>query len=41
MDFDFVSRQKDSDGRLTQQAKDARRTLGRCFWCNKPGHIAK
>ncbi|KHJ32092.1 hypothetical protein EV44_g4484 [Erysiphe necator] len=41
MDLDSISRQKDADGRLTQQAKDARRTLGRCVWCNKPGYIAK
>lgn len=41
MDLDVVSRQKGPDGRLTQQAKDARRTLGRCVWCNKQGHIAK
>lgn len=40
MDLDLVSKQKGTDGRLTQQAKDARRTLGRCVWCNKPGHFA-
>lgn len=40
MDLDTVSRQKGPDGRLTPQAKDARRSLGRCMWCNKPGHIA-
>lgn len=41
MDLDLISRQKDSSGRLTQKAKDARRTLGRCVWCNRIGHIAR
>lgn len=41
MDLDLVSRQKGADGRLTQQAKDARRTLGRCVWCNKLGHTVR
>ena len=41
MDLDLVSRQKVDDGRLTKEAKDAWRTLGRCVWCNKLGHIAK
>lgn len=40
MDLDVISRQKGEDGRLTLQAKDARRTLGRCLWCNKQGHAA-
>lgn len=40
MDLDDISRQKGPDGHLTQPAKEARRTLGRCLWCNKPGHIA-
>lgn len=39
MDLDLISREKNPDGRLTQQAKDARRRLGRCVRCNKPGHI--
>ncbi|KAI0994083.1 hypothetical protein K3495_g14099 [Podosphaera aphanis] len=38
MDLDVISRQKLPNGRLTQQAKDARRTLGRCVRCNKSGH---
>lgn len=41
MDLDLVSQQKGPDGRLTPQAKDARRALGRCVWCNKPGHFAQ
>lgn len=40
MDLDPISRQKGPDGRLTIQAKDARRALGRCLWCNKAGHVA-
>lgn len=39
MDLDAVSKEKDQDGRLTLQAKNARRTLGRCLWCNKSGHL--
>ena len=39
MDLDTVSREKGSDGRLTLEAKNARRLLGRCLWCNKTGHI--
>ncbi|POS86911.1 hypothetical protein EPUL_003214 [Erysiphe pulchra] len=39
MDLDTISRCKDANGRLTQEAKDARRKLGRCIRCNKPGHI--
>lgn len=39
MDLDLISREKNPDGRLTQQAKDARRKLGRCVRCNRPGHI--
>lgn len=39
MDLDVISREKGPDGRLTLQAKNARRTLGRCLWCNKIGHI--
>lgn len=41
MDLDAVSREKNTDGRLTQQAKDARRKLGRCIRCNKSGHIVR
>ncbi|KAI1004904.1 hypothetical protein K3495_g3312 [Podosphaera aphanis] len=37
MDLDAISRQKGLDGRLTQQAKDARRPLNRCIWCNRQG----
>lgn len=40
MDLDVLSREKGLDGRLTAQAKSARKALGRCVWCNKPGHIA-
>lgn len=39
MDLDTISRCKDENGRLTQEAKDARRKLGRCIRCNKSGHI--
>lgn len=39
MDLDTISRYKDENGRLTQEAKDARRKLGRCIRCNKSGHI--
>lgn len=39
MDLDTISKEKDQDGRLTLQAKNARRTLGRCLWCNKSGHL--
>lgn len=39
MDLDIISREKTPDGRLTQQAKDARRKLGRCIRCNRTGHI--
>lgn len=38
MDLDLISRQKNPEGRLTQQAKDARRALGRCVRCNGVGH---
>lgn len=41
MDLDTISRQKNSDGRLTEQAKDARRKLGHCVRCNKPGHFVR
>ena len=41
MDLDVLSRQKNTDGRLTQEAKDARRKLGRCVRCNQPGHIVR
>ncbi|KAI0992908.1 hypothetical protein K3495_g15277 [Podosphaera aphanis] len=40
MDLDSISYQRQSNGRLTQRAKDARRTLGRCVRCNKSGHMA-
>lgn len=40
MDLDAISREKGPDGRLTPQAKDARRSLGRCFRCNTKGHLA-
>lgn len=40
MDLDLLSREKGPDGRLTRQAKDARRSLGRCYRCNKNGHLA-
>lgn len=39
MDLDTISKEKDVDGRLTNQAKNARRALGRCLWCNKTGHL--
>lgn len=39
MDLDAISKEKDIDGRLTNQAKNARRALGRCLWCNKTGHL--
>ena len=41
MDLDVVSREKGPDGRLTAQAKNARKILGRCIWCNKLGHIVE
>ncbi|KAI0998176.1 hypothetical protein K3495_g10016 [Podosphaera aphanis] len=40
MDLDIVSRQRQLNGKLTLQAKDARRALGRCVRCNREGHIA-
>ncbi|KAI0997825.1 hypothetical protein K3495_g10364 [Podosphaera aphanis] len=40
MDLDIISRQRQPNGKLTQQAKDARRALNRCVWCNTEGHIA-
>ncbi|KAI0992289.1 hypothetical protein K3495_g15897 [Podosphaera aphanis] len=40
MDLDAISQQKGEDGRLTQEAKDARRALGQCIWCNRSGHFA-
>lgn len=39
MDLDMISREKGPDGRLTAEAKNARRALGRCLWCNKTGHL--
>ncbi|KAI1002086.1 hypothetical protein K3495_g6116 [Podosphaera aphanis] len=39
MDLDVVSRQKGPDGKLAQAAKEARRALGRCVWCNRSGHV--
>ena len=39
MDLDMASKEREPDGRLTAQAKDARRALGRCLWCNKTGHL--
>ena len=41
MDLDTISRQKGLDGKLTQEAKEARRKLGHCLRCNQPGHIAR
>lgn len=41
MDLDSISRQRNADGHLTQEAKNARVKLGRCVWCNKFGHIVK
>lgn len=38
MDLDKISRIKDDNGRLTQEAKDSRRKLGRCIRFIKPGH---
>lgn len=40
MDLDSISEERDSDGRLTPQAKNARKALGRCLRCNKIGHFA-
>ena len=41
MDLDKISEQKGLDGKLTQQARDARFKLRNCFRCNQPGHIAR
>lgn len=41
MDLDLISRQKTPEGRLTQQAKEARRALGRCIRCNRLGHMVR
>lgn len=41
MDLDTISRQKNSNGRLTEQAKDANRRLGHCLRCNSPGNIVR
>lgn len=41
MDLDAKSREKTTDGKLTERAKDARRALNRCLRCNRPGHIAR
>lgn len=40
MDLDTISKQKGPDGHLTAEAKQARRTLGRCLRCNTKGHMA-
>ena len=40
MDLDQVSQLKGPDGRLTTEAKNARRALNRCLRCNKSGHFA-
>lgn len=40
MDLDTISEERGPDGRLTVQAKNARRALGRCLRCNTVGHIA-
>lgn len=40
MDLDAASKEKGPDGRLTPNAKFARRSLNRCLRCNQPGHIA-
>lgn len=40
MDLDTLSKERGPDGRLTQQARSARRSLGRCYRCNKEGHLA-
>lgn len=40
MDLDSASKEKGPEGRLTQNAKDARRRLNRCLRCNQPGHVA-
>ena len=39
MDLDIISRERSPDGHLTAEAKEARRALGRCLWCNKTGHL--
>ena len=41
MDLDVISKEKGPDGRLTLQAKEARRKLGHCLRCNQPGHFAR
>ena len=41
MDLDNISEEKGPDGRLTMEAKEARRKLGHCLRCNKPGHFAR
>ncbi|POS82579.1 hypothetical protein EPUL_005625 [Erysiphe pulchra] len=40
MDLDMLSREKGLDGRLTPQASNARRSLGRCYRCNQSGRLA-
>lgn len=40
MDLDSLSMQRGPDGRVTPEARNARRQLGRCFRCNKVGHLA-
>ncbi|KAI1002766.1 hypothetical protein K3495_g5441 [Podosphaera aphanis] len=41
IDLDAISVQRLPNGRLTQQAKDARRALGRCVRCNKTGQTTE
>ncbi|KHJ34856.1 hypothetical protein EV44_g3829 [Erysiphe necator] len=40
MDLDMLSSEKGPDGRLTPQARNTRRSLGRCYRCNQSGHLA-
>ncbi|POS87262.1 hypothetical protein EPUL_002550 [Erysiphe pulchra] len=40
MDLDMLSREKGPDGRLAPQARNACRSLGRCYRCNQSGHLA-
>ena len=41
MDLDLISRERLPDGHLTEQAKAARKQLGRCIRCNKLGHMVR
>lgn len=40
MDLDELSKERGLNGKPTQRAREARLSLGRCFYCNEAGHLA-